>query len=39
MFVATVAADDIVGMGNVYFSNAVLVRTQGTYSIKETLDR
>jgi ketosteroid isomerase-like protein len=39
VFVATVAADDIVGMGNVYFPNAVLVRPQGTDPIKETLDR
>ena len=39
MFVVTVAADDIVGMGNVYFPNAVLVRPLGTDPIKETLDR
>jgi hypothetical protein len=39
VFVATVAADDIVGMGNVYFPNAVLVRPQGTDPIEETLDR
>ncbi len=39
VFVATVAADDIVGMGNAYFPNAVLVRPQGTDPIKETLDR
>jgi len=38
VFVATVAADDIVGMGNVYFPNAVLVRPRGTESIKQTLE-
>jgi hypothetical protein len=39
VFVATVAADDIVGMGSAYFPNAVLVRPRGTDPIKETLDR
>jgi hypothetical protein len=38
VFVATVAADDIVGMGNVYFPNAVMVRPRGTQPIKETLE-
>jgi hypothetical protein len=38
VFVATVAADDIVGMGNVYLPNAVLVRPRGTESIKRTLE-
>jgi ketosteroid isomerase-like protein len=38
VFVATVAADDIVGMGNVYFPNAVLVRPRGTEPIKQTLE-
>ena len=38
VFVATVAADDIVGMGNVYFPNAVLVRPRGTEPIKRTLE-
>ena len=38
VFVATVAADDIVGMGNVYFPDAVLVRPRGTEPIKQTLD-
>ena len=38
VFVATVAADDIVGMGNVYFPNAVLVGPRGTKPIKETLE-
>jgi len=39
MFVATVAADDIVGMGRVYFPEAVLVTPKGTHSIKATLER
>jgi ketosteroid isomerase-like protein len=38
VFVATVAADDIVRMGNVYFPNAVLVGPRGTKPIKETLE-
>ena len=38
VFVATVAADDIVGMGNVYFPDAVLVRPRGTQPIKQTLE-
>ncbi|HXT68249.1 MAG TPA: hypothetical protein VN700_00730 [Vicinamibacterales bacterium] len=39
VFVATVAADDIVGMGNVYLPNAVLVDPRATHPIKETLAR
>jgi ketosteroid isomerase-like protein len=39
VFVATVAADDIVGMGNAYSPDAVLVTPGGTKSIKETLER
>ncbi len=39
VFVATVAADDIVGMGKAYFPNAVLVRPQGTDPIDATLER
>ena len=35
---ATVAADDIVGMGNVYFPDAVVVRPRGTQPIKQTLE-
>ena len=38
VFVATVAADDIVGMGNVYFPDAVLERPRGTQPIKQTLE-
>jgi ketosteroid isomerase-like protein len=38
VFVATVAADDIVGMGRAYFPDAVLVSPQGTRPIKETLE-
>ena len=38
VFVATVAADDIVGMGNVYFPDAVLVTPRATRPIKEALD-
>ena len=38
VFVATVSADDIVGMGNVYFPDAVLVRPRGTQPIKQTLE-
>jgi ketosteroid isomerase-like protein len=37
VFVATVAGDDIVGMGNVYVPNAVLVRPRGTEPIEQTL--
>jgi ketosteroid isomerase-like protein len=36
---ATVASDDIAGMGRVYFPDAVLVSPKETRSIKETLDR
>src|SRR5262245_18054186 len=39
VFVATVASDDIVRMGEAYFPNAVLVTPSGTSPIKETLDR
>jgi ketosteroid isomerase-like protein len=38
VFVATVAADDIVGMGRAYFPDAVLVSPKGTRPIKETLE-
>ena len=38
VFVATVAADDIVGMGRAYFPDAVLVTPKGTRTIKETLE-
>jgi ketosteroid isomerase-like protein len=38
VFVATVAADDIVGMGRAYFPDAVLVSPRGTRPIKETLE-
>jgi len=38
VFVATVAVDDIVGMGRAYFPDAVLVSPKGTRPIKETLD-
>jgi hypothetical protein len=38
VFVATVAADDIVGMGRAYFPDAVLVSAKGTRPIKETLE-
>ena len=38
VFVATVAADDIVRMGEVYLPNAVLVGPQGTKAIKEALE-
>lgn len=37
--VATVATDDIAGMGALYFPNAVLVSPNGTTPIKETLER
>ncbi len=36
---ATVANDDIVGMGRVYFPDAVLVSPRATTAIKETLER
>ena len=39
VFVATVASDDIVRMGSVYFPDAVLVTPRGTSPIKETLER
>jgi ketosteroid isomerase-like protein len=39
VFVATVAADDIVRMGEVYYPNAVLVTPRETSPIKETLER
>jgi hypothetical protein len=35
----TVAADDIVGMGRLYFPEAVLVTPKGTAPIKATLER
>ena len=38
VFVATVAADDIAGMGRAYFPDAVLVLPKGTRPIKETLE-
>ena len=38
VFVATVAADDVVRMGEVYFPNAVLVGPRGTKPIKEALE-
>src|SRR5262245_41066386 len=37
--IATVAADDIVGMGRLYYPEAVLVTPKSTASIKETLER
>jgi hypothetical protein len=39
VFVATVAADDIVGMGRAYFPEAVLVTPNAITPIKETLER
>ena len=39
VFVATVAADDIIRMGEAYFPNAVVVMPSGTSPIKDTLDR
>jgi ketosteroid isomerase-like protein len=36
---ATVAADDIVGMGRLYFPEAVLVSPNSTTPIKDALDR
>ena len=38
VFVATVAADDIAGMGRAYFPEAVLVSPKSTRPIKETLE-
>ena len=38
-FTATVVADDIVGMGRLYASDAVLVTPKGTTPIKQTLER
>jgi len=38
VFVATVATDDIAGMGRVYFPDAVLVSPNGTRPIKDTLE-
>jgi ketosteroid isomerase-like protein len=38
VFVATVAADDIAGMGRAYFPEAVLVSPKATRPIKETLE-
>lgn len=38
VFVATVAADDIVGMGRAYFPDAVLVSPKGTRPIKDALE-
>jgi ketosteroid isomerase-like protein len=38
-FTATVAGDDITGMGRLYFPDAVLVTPKGTTPIKETLER
>jgi hypothetical protein len=39
VLIATVANDDIVGMGNTYFPDAVLVSPNGTAPIKATLER
>lgn len=39
VLIQTVAADDIVGMGNTYFPDAVLVSPNGTAPIKTTLER
>jgi hypothetical protein len=39
VLIATVAADDIVGMGATYHPDAVLVSPTATASIKDTLDR
>jgi ketosteroid isomerase-like protein len=39
VLIATVANDDIVGMGNTYFPDAVLVSPNGTAPIKTTLER
>lgn len=39
VLIATVAADDIVGMGRTYLPEAVLVSPKGTSAIKTTLER
>ncbi len=39
VFVATVAGDDIAGMGRAYFPDAVLVTPKGTAPIKNALER
>jgi len=39
VFVATVAGDDIVGMGRAYFPEAVLVTPKGTQPIEAALER
>jgi hypothetical protein len=39
VLIATVAADDIVGMGSTYHPDAVLVSPTTTASIKDTLER
>lgn len=39
VFTATVASEDIVGMGRAYFPEAVLVTPKGTTPIKQTLER
>jgi ketosteroid isomerase-like protein len=39
VLIATVANDDIVGMGNTYYPDAVLVSPNGTAPIKTTLER
>ena len=39
VLIKTVATDDIVGMGNVYLPNAVLVNPRSTAAIKDTLER
>ena len=39
VLIKTVASDDIIGMGNTYFPDAVLVTPNGTAPIKTTLER
>lgn len=39
ILIQTVATDDIVGMGNTYYPDAVLVSPNGTAPIKATLER
>lgn len=39
VLIQTVATDDIVGMGNTYYPDAVLVSPNGTAPIKTTLER
>jgi ketosteroid isomerase-like protein len=39
VFVATVATDDIAGMGRAYFPDAVLVSPTGTRPIKDALEK